>query len=269
MLPEEKSYNCRLKTYSDGTQLFSRFPVDRGRDDKVPRKAKLLVSSDEKKRSNLNQAKERVFDIVRENDFDVFITTTFNPDIVDSFDYGACCDEIKRFTRVLRERDIDYILVPELHESGRIHFHGALRGELPLVPAYSAKDGRELFDKFGRRIYNVPVYTVGFTTATYIDDQSRVASYVAKYITKAQDWLPKGKKAYWVSRGLARPVVSKEYLYPDDVTQLVSESHYTKALSSPIGCYYLFERGGDSGLRSKQNKYLTELTLEDQPEGER
>ena len=85
-----------------------------------------------------NRAKNMIYDYARTNDFEYFVTMTFNPDKVDSFNYVACSQKLSDWLKNLRRRvapDIRYLFVPELHKSGRYHFHGILvresQGYLP------------------------------------------------------------------------------------------------------------------------------------------
>ena len=107
-------------------------------------------------------------------------------------------------------KDFVYLLVPELHEKGRYHFHGLIKGPLPHEEARNPW-GKLILDDNGHQVYNIPIFKYGFTTAIKCYSQA-ATGYVAKYITK-QDAVPEGKKRYWVSRNAARPKL--EYLELD------------------------------------------------------
>jgi hypothetical protein len=92
-----------------------------------------------------------------------------------------------------------YLIVPEYHKDNKsLHFHGLFLG----YNGNLVDSGRT---KNGRTIYNINSYRAGFTTAVRIDNREKVASYVAKYITKD---MPKfrNKQRYWCSNGLKRPL---------------------------------------------------------------
>lgn len=259
MLPEEKSYNTRVKIYRDGTQQFSRAPFDKARDPiKYKRLPKMKESSEEKKKSNRNQSKERLFDLCRENNFKYFLTITFDPKIINSFDYDICLLELGKYCKKLGKADISYLFVAEQHKSGRIHFHGCVSDLLRPFPA-GGPDGKQLFDEKGRIIYNELGWSDGFTTATCIDSPECVSTYISKYISKASEWLPKGKRSYICSKGLARPQTDHIYMYDRDVTETLRDGcHYIKGMQSPIGQYFLFERGGQRGADGEVNKMKIE-----------
>lgn len=57
-----------------------------------------------------------------------------------------------------------YLIVPELHKSGRIHFHGVF-SDVPnwrLSPAKNSKTGECIY-KNGSQVFNLDNYKLGFT----------------------------------------------------------------------------------------------------------
>lgn len=133
-------------------------------------------------RSSRNRTVNKVYHIARSNTWDWFVTLTFNPEKVDSFDYEACVKKLSVWLMHCRRSapDLGYIMVPEKHPtSGRFHFHGLFRD----ADGLGFKDSGHV-DKSGNRIYNIGSYKLGFTTATRVGDQARVTRYIAKYISK-------------------------------------------------------------------------------------
>lgn len=241
----DDTYNVRRKVFSDGTEQFTMFPIPREKKpEKVVRSEREKETSEEQRIANKNQAKERIFDLARENTFDWFITLTFDPAKVARYDYDDCCKNMVLFTKALRDRSCMYVIVPELHEDGAFHFHGVVAGDLPTIRATSPHTGKPLFDKKGREIYNIPIYRWGFTTATRPDHQGAVSTYLAKYITKATEWLPKHRKCYWASKSLRRPIVEYLNLTQEDFGLVSAGARYRKVLGSDVGPYYFAERGG-------------------------
>lgn len=152
-----------------------------------------------------NRAKNMIYDYARTNDFEYFVTMTFNPDKVDSFNYAECSKKLSQWLNNIRKRispDIRYLFVPELHKSGRYHFHGLIAniGNLELVDSGKRTSS-------GNTIFNIGSYNLGFTTATRITDKHRTATYIGKYITKELSGHLKNKKHYWASRNLVLPEV--------------------------------------------------------------
>lgn len=167
--------------------------------DKRPRE--FVPDSYEPSIQSLNRTKTLVSDIVLCNDFEWFITFTFDPDKVDSFNYSACLGKISRWIHNQREKspDLRYLIIPEQHKSGRWHFHGvfsAFKGSL-------RPSGHK--NSTGRAVYNVTCFRSGFTTAVRIDNRQAVSCYITKYITK--DLIRKfNRRRFIASKNLARPI---------------------------------------------------------------
>lgn len=143
------------------------------------------------------------------NNFDLFWTLTFDDDKVNARDYPYAKQRLRAWLKYQRETygKFDYIFVAELHKSGRIHFHGLTYGFYPpLTEARSPKTNR-LIKKNGLQIYNAPTWKNGFSTVSKIQDKSKTANYISKYITKDLMAIPSGYKEprYFVSRGLKQP----------------------------------------------------------------
>ena len=175
-------------------------PKERERKDEaeIDRDRSLKVSADR----SLN----RVYDYSRANMWEWFMTLTFNPDKVDSFNYDEVTEKLSKWLNNLRRTcpNMKYVVVPEQHKSGRWHFHGLFSNvdELRMV-------GSGHTDASGKTIYNVGNYSLGFSTATRVEDSGRASSYLSKYITKDLADSTFGKKRYWASRNLDLP---QEYI---------------------------------------------------------
>lgn len=160
----------------------------------------------ERSRSNsMNRTINTIYSIARSNHWQYFFTMTFNPEKVKSDDYDACVKSMTKWLENQRRRyapDLKYLLVPELHKDGKKwHFHGLFSdiGNIPLVDS-GKKDNK------GRVIWNIGSYKLGFTTVTRIGDSERSCSYIMKYINKDLCAMSFGRKRYWASRNLLRPV---------------------------------------------------------------
>lgn len=192
-----------------------------GREEKAPVEYDEELIAIKKKRSlanSMNRTVHAVYHKARSNVWDWFVTLTFNPDLVDSFDYGLTVRKLSKWLNNLRRcaPDIGYIMVPEQHKSGRYHFHGLFRdcADLEFVPSGKV-DGK------GNMIYNVGIYKLGWSTATQIVDQSKVTKYIAKYISKELCQVAFGKKRYWASRNLQDAPVQEVILDSAKLQQLV------------------------------------------------
>lgn len=193
-------------------------------------------------RSSMCRTKNRVYFLSRSNVWDWFVTLTFDPDKVASMDYDTCVSKLGSFLRSCRRRcpDIRYLMVPELHKSGRYHFHGlfACCDGLGFVDS-GHKDGQHV-------IYNIGSYKLGFSTATRVDDNRRVTQYIGKYITKDLCAVSVNRKRYWASRNLDE-ADTEEYMLEGSerepyISGLEQIASYVKEFGSgdiTVRCYEL------------------------------
>lgn len=151
----------------------------------------------------LRRTKNTIYYIARSNEWDYFITLTFNREIVDSSDYDLVVKKLMTFLNNLKSRkchELKYLIVPEFH-ADNLHYH--LHGLLSNTGDMVFRDSGLITDD-GKTIYNIVDWSYGFTTATKIDDTKRVSSYVTKYITKQTCSILKNKKRYYASRNCNR-----------------------------------------------------------------
>lgn len=241
-------YNVRKKTFADGTEQY--MFCDKARvvgyeDDRHKKKGK-GISKERKAEDSRKRAVQTVYDIAKSNIWDWFITLTFDPEKVNSYDYDECVEAIKLFTQRLRDKSKDfvYLLVPELHEKGRYHFHGLVKGPLPHEIACNPW-GKPILDGKGHQVYNIPIFNMGFTTAIRCYSQA-ATGYLAKYITK-QDVVPEGRKRYWASRGVQRPKVDYLEMGTEEYCSVFNASDFRKEIKGPYGNYELLEIHGKEG----------------------
>ena len=135
--------------------------------------------------NSIKRARKSVEYIGKCNDWSAgyFITLTFNPDVLNSYDYYVCQDAVIKWLDSMRHRYsvMEYLLVFEKHLSGRYHVHALMRGcELRLVPAVNAKTGKFIF-KNGKQIFNLSLdeYKLGLTTVSYIENSRAAAQYIS------------------------------------------------------------------------------------------
>lgn len=159
-----------------------------------------------RKEKNLKDAQLRASNAVRSlalsNKWDSFLTLTFDDSKAPAagISYDVALLYASRALRNLRKLypGMSYLLVPEQGEkNGRWHFHALVAG----LPRSAYKfSGR--FTRSHEKIFNLPDWKYGFTTATFVRDQNRVCRYIAKYITKASSRVPFNCKRYLCSQGL-------------------------------------------------------------------
>lgn len=233
------NYNHKIKIYPDGTIQHIIYGDIQEREYK--KESSIKVSSSKRKEfDNFKRAKQTIYDIARSNNFNYFITLTFDSSTgVDRYDYKSCCDALKVFTKHLTYKKCSYIIVPEKHKDGAFHFHGLLSGDIKLSQAFNPHNGLPI-----KNVFNIDNFDFGFSTASFIRHKDKVSSYITKYITKELlNVVPKGCKRYWASKGLNRPIVAfdMELLTPQQIFWLDVQSDYRTESHSIYGDYYLFE----------------------------
>jgi hypothetical protein len=100
------------------------------------------------------------------------------------------------------ERDISYIAVPEFQKRGAVHFHVLVFGL-----------GNEAITAERRTRFFANLWGHGFLDLLGTDGSPKLASYLAKYMSKAMhDRRLVGKRAYSASRNVLRPVLANTAL---------------------------------------------------------
>ena len=204
------AYDLRVKTYYDGrvAYMISENPIVGVKTEKElgdGEKSKLSYEDDMMR--SLRRSKQAAYDIVHNNKWDYFVTITFNGQVVDRYNYESVAKKLSKTLNNIKSRkavNLQYVLVPELHDDGAIHFHGLINGV----------DGLEIYDsgkkdKDRRKIYKSDEFEkLGFTDLSEIRDSSKAGTYILKYMTKTMGCFLQGKK-FWSSRGLNKLQVHK------------------------------------------------------------
>lgn len=166
---------------------------------------------------SMKRTKKKVYDYAKCNNWDWFVTLTFNKRKVDRYDYDECIKKLKFWIDYVRRSSptVSYLVVPEQHKDGAWHFHGLFAGLNERQIVWTGKYVIKRDRKEGRRsrmvrtndkIYKFGSYKLGWMTATKVRDKDRVTSYITKYITKDMMAGLYGRKRYWNSRNLLTPV---------------------------------------------------------------
>lgn len=237
-------HNVRVYNYMDGQQIrIYKKPICKCEEIWEPelteKKDKEKKGVKDEERSNTvskNRTIQKVYEVVRSNMWEYFVTLTFDPKKVDSYNYAEVSKVLSVWLHHLKERqapDLKYIIVPELHKSGRYHFHGLIAdiGNMKLIDSGHKTPSGDV-------IYNLGNYKLGFTTATKIKDVSRVSTYITKYITKELCTTTVNKKRYWCSRNLNEVDITDYCMTREEIeTMLDSLSdniQYAKTIDVPI-----------------------------------
>lgn len=162
---------------------------------------------------SINRTRQTVEDICLCNEFEWFVTFTFDPKRYNNAKLSCAKSYMTTWLHNAKARhspNLQYLVIPEPHKSGAWHFHALLSHfEGHMTPTKHSSNGRP--------VYNVKNWMFGFSTAVKIDDngQEAVSRYVRKYITKemlSKDYrIGMGKRRFLASCGLMRPEKHTDY----------------------------------------------------------
>ena len=162
---------------------------------------------------SLRRAKQELFDILKNNDFDYFLTLTFDKRKVDRLNDDLTRKKFSKWCNNVKSKlpNMTYVAVLEYHKKGGLHYHvlvGNVTSEdLKLVDSGKVVKAGKCA---GSAIYNVGAWKIGFSTATKVYDKDAVKYYISKYLTKGgADPRFFGKKRFYVSQNILRPQVNK------------------------------------------------------------
>ena len=166
---------------------------------------------------SIRRSKDLVKAIGNMNDWDYFFTGTFDKEKVGD---RKDLEKLKKstlefFKNQSKKYGIKYLLIPELHKDGALHWHGLIRDvndQLKLTDSGKKYNGRIIYNMYSWNKYK------GFNTCVEIgkedDDKMAVSNYITKYISKNDDRI--FDKYYYSSQGLVNhPKIS--YLEYDEL----------------------------------------------------
>lgn len=153
------------------------------------------------------RARSKVRRLALANDFRWFVTLTLSPEQIDRYDGAEIVRRLGRWCdNMVRRHGLRYILVPERHKDGAFHFHGFFSDAVRVTDSGHTDD-------HGRKIYNLPQWTLGFTAAMELYGEYPAAvAYVCKYIGKQDGERPLGR---WYYSGGALVEPRREYVDMD------------------------------------------------------
>lgn len=186
----------------DAYAELERVAIQQGEDvrtleqEKADAKARSLLRS-------VRRAKKVVKDLARSNDWTYFVTLTLDPDKVNRYDPVEVLKHLRHWLgNNVRRKGLRYVLVPEHHKDGAIHFHGLFNDALEAVDSgtmsvpgrkapvkvRSEAHRRALEDRGGHVVYNLPGWGWGFSTAIQLyGERDAAINYVCKYIGKEME----------------------------------------------------------------------------------
>jgi len=152
---------------------------------------------------SLRRSKTTVQDIILSNDFDLWCTFTFDKRKLDRYNSSKCKSVMSNwlFNQRTHSPDLKYIIVPEKHKDGAIHFHALISNYHGTLIDTGHKTKNQ------QTIYKAQSYKSGFTEFVKLDtNKEAIAKYITKqYLTKDMILFP-SQKRFWASRNLIRPV---------------------------------------------------------------
>ena len=205
-------------------------PIHKTQSDwELSRTAKVNVSKAEAKTTiesplerSVRRSQKLVSDYLACNRFELFGTITFGGAKRHDIDFTK--QQFTTWIQNQRDRNgkFKYVFVPEYHKDGALHFHGVMANyNGKLRRSKNLKTGYLLFGKNNNPRYDLAEFKSGFTRVEPIkgtsEDHARVGNYIRKYITKDMVNIF-GKKRFWSSQGLSKPIYEDNPSWYKDVT---------------------------------------------------
>lgn len=188
---------------------------------------------------SMRRAASQMRDICLSTPFRYFVTLTLDPAKIDRHDMEALTKVLNRWAdNRVRRNGLAYVLVPERHKDGAIHLHGFFTESVPLSDSGTmklpgakrprrprdAKQRAEWEAAGAKPVYNIPGWTLGFSTAIPLDGAYETAvAYCCKYVRKASEKI--GGRWFYRGGKLGKPVV--EYAEVDVNDVAACEGAYT------------------------------------------
>ncbi|HRJ90765.1 MAG TPA: hypothetical protein PLU21_00985 [Candidatus Saccharibacteria bacterium] len=177
-------------------------------------------TNDDSIHNSLNRSKRTIYDIIFCNEFDYWCTFTFDKKKHNRYDINRCKTVMSMWLHNQHKHSpkLKYVIVPELHKDGAIHFHALIsnfNGTLKKAP---------LKTNDGRQVYSATGYQSGFTRIEPIyENGEKLANYMTKYITKDMP-LFNNRKRFWTSQNLTRPKKHVNGILKFNLTRVI-ENH--------------------------------------------
>lgn len=188
---------------------------------------------------SMRRAASQMRDICLSTPFRYFVTLTLDPAKIDRHDMEALTRVLNRWAdNRVRRNGLAYVLVPERHKDGAIHLHGFFTESVQLLDSGTmklpgakrprrprdAKQRAEWEAAGAKPVYNIPGWTLGFSTAIPLDGAYEAAvAYCCKYVRKAAEKI--GGRWFYRGGKLGKPVV--EYAEVDVNDVAACEGAYT------------------------------------------
>lgn len=168
------------------------------------------------------RARTAVRRLALSNEFRWFVTLTLDEKKIERYDGSEVMRQLRSWLdNMVRREGLQYVLVPERHKKGGIHFHGFFND----CPALAEVDSGHK-DKRGHTIYNLERWSYGFTTAIELYGSYHAAvGYVCKYIGKQDEKI--GGRWYYSGGGLAKPKEEYVDISSQDIVEAFGKRAWT------------------------------------------
>lgn len=220
---ELETYNAKIIDYGNFRQILSKpmgdVKMKKGTtmtDEEIRARENARVdrsqAAQEERTLRQSQKIKRTFQqLILANDFVWWATLTYDPKKVNSLNHAEAIQYAKTWLKKMIRTygAFDYLLIPEKHKSGAIHFHGVFgKSKLNFSEAVNPK-GQPMKRK-GEQVFHLDDWTAGFSDCEKIRDKIKTSSYMTKYITKDLMTDPSmyHKARYIRSRGLKEPEIT-------------------------------------------------------------
>jgi len=151
---------------------------------------------------------------------DRILTCTFAENLEDLAEARSVWNHFVRLVRA-RFPKWQFAAIVERQQRGAIHFHAGVVGWQNVN--YLRAAWRRAAGKYGGNI-DVAVHKRRWGTQTEVLPAGRIAGYLAKYLGKAFEWMPKGSRRFTASHDRARPHIERwwiEYATDEEIREVV------------------------------------------------
>lgn len=227
-----------------------------------------LARAEHSQKSSINRTINTIYELARSNVWTYFLTLTIDPKKIDNSvdNYDQFSKTIRKYFNNLKQNyapDLKYLIVPELHKNGKtLHFHAIISdvGDIKFLFSGKVSVGKYLYDfdkcPWGRKFYNMPLWSFGWSTATKVQDTCKVAGYICKYITKDLLATVKNKRRFWASLNLNRPKTRYFLSEPQFMESLINRYDNAIMYSKDVLVY-------DAHLEIKYYEFNNEFDVSD------
>lgn len=220
-------HNAKAIIRADGTSEVIIYDRDIFDVEKVVDNRKRIDISEEERQykdccnmqRSVRRAKANISELVHSCKWMYFVTLTLNKERINRYDYDEIYAHLRTFlSNKVSRNNITYVLVPEYHKDGAIHFHGFVSGNIRI-----SDSGKR---RYGRPVFNWVEWQYGYSTLIPLEigNNTRIANYIKKYIGKDMDKNMIGGRYYLHGGKDFRK--SKEIIFDFDYN-LVTKEAYT------------------------------------------